>query len=81
MQETMSTQMRTGYKSHKTISSETKQINTMQTMAKNSLIKIRGSRHALTSINRIETRTEKVDPTAALQTGVTGTKMAFISSR
>ena len=73
--------MRTGIKSHKTVSSETKQTKTSQTMDVTLIMKTKGGRPVRTTTNRMDTRTDKIDPTAALHTGFTGIKMVFTINR
>ena len=77
----MHSQLGTGIKSHKTMSSESKQTKTSQATDVILIMKTKGSRRVQTTTNRVETRTDKVDLTAALHTGATGTKMAFTLSR
>ena len=77
----MHNQLGTGIKSHKTMSSDTKQTKTNQAMDVTLKKKIKGSKRVQTTTNRVETRTGNVDLTAALHTGATGTKMVFTLSR
>ena len=77
----MHNQLRTGIKTHKTMSSETKQTKTSQAMDVTLKMKTKGSRRVPTTTNRVETRTSKVDLTAALHTRATGTKAVFTLSR
>ena len=77
----MHNQVRTGVKSHKTISSETGQSKTSQTMVVTLIMKTKGSRLVRTTTNRMDTRTDKIDPTAALHTGFTGMKLVFTINR
>ena len=62
------------------MSSETKQTKTSQATDVTLIMKTKGSRRAQTTTNRVETRTVKVDLTAALYTGATGTKAVFTLS-
>ena len=77
----MHNQLGTGIKSHKTMFSETKQTKTSQAPDGTLEMKTKGSRRVQCTTNRVETRTDKVDLTAALHTGATGTKMVFNFSR
>ena len=76
----MHNQLGTGIKPHKTMSSETKQTKTNQAMDATLIMKTKGSRRVQTKTIRVETRTDKVDLTAALHTGSTGTKMVSPSA-
>ena len=77
----MHNQLGTGIKTHKTFSSETKQTKTSQAMDATLIMKTKGKRRVQNTTNRVETRTGKVDLTAALHTGATGTKAVFTLSR
>ena len=77
----MHNQLGTGIKFHKTMSSETKQTKTSQAMDVTLIMKTKGSRRVQTTTNRVETSTGKVDVTAALPRGATGTKVVFTFSR
>ena len=77
----MHNKLGTGIKSHKTMTSETKQTKTSQAMDVTLILKTKGNRRVQTTTNRVETRKDKVDLTAALHTGATGTKKVSNLSR
>ena len=71
-------QVEIGIKSHKTISSETKQTKTIDVTL---LMKTKNSRRFQITTNRMETKTDKVDPAAAFHTGSKGIKIVFTISQ
>ena len=77
----MHNQLGTRIETHITMSSETKQTKTRQAVDVILIMKTKGSRRIQTTTNRVETRTGKVDLTAALHTGAIGIKAVFTLSR
>ena len=66
---------------HNQTSPDLKPTKTSKTMDVTLVMKTKGSRRVQTTTNKVETRKDKLDLTAILYSGATGTKMIFSLSQ